>query len=127
MRKFNEDDIVEIIDGPYKGVIGKIDSIIEFEPGVVGLYLIKTKDGETIKVIDSSILRPVENEEPEPEEVKSDTITITRDELIEAVIKVCTSRELLKHFSDPMLGTLVSMSGIIIGRNLERELFDKEV
>lgn len=124
MRKFNEGDIVEIIDGPYKGVIGKIDSIIEFEPGVVGLYLIKTKDGETIKVIDSSILRPVEdNEEPEPEEVKADTITITRDELRDAITKVCMSRKLANNFSDPLCATLVSMSGIAIGILVEAELF----
>lgn len=57
MRKFNEGEIVEIIDGPYKGVIGKIDGIVEFDPGVVGLYLIKTKEGSTIKIIDSEQLR----------------------------------------------------------------------
>ncbi len=123
MRKFNEGDIVEIIDGPYKGVIGKIDSIVEFDPGVVGLYLIKTKDGEMIKVIDSSILRPVENES-EQEEENEETITITREELKKAILKVCTSKELLNHFSDPTFAVLLSMSGIAIGIELEKVLFD---
>lgn len=124
MRKFTEGDIVEIIDGPYRGEVGKIIEVIEFDPGVVGLYLIKTKDGKIIKVIDSAILRPVEENELEPEEEKEDTITITRDELREAIVKVCMSRELADNFSDPLCTMLVSMSGIAIGTMVEKELFD---
>lgn len=128
MRKFNKGDIVEIIDGPYKGVIGKIDDIIEFDPGVVGLYLIKTKEGSTIKIIDADQLRLVGgNTEPEPEEVTEDTITISREDLIDAVTKVCTSKDLFDSFSDPMCSLFVSMSGMAIGKRLEKVLFDKEV
>lgn len=125
MRKFNEGDIVEIIDGPYKGVIGKIDSIIEFEPGVVGLYLIKTKDGETIKVIDSSILRPVENEEPEPEEVTEDTITISRREFKKAIDNVARAELYEDKFSDPASIQIVVLAGMLIGAKLEKVLFDE--
>ena len=124
MRKFNEGDIVEIIDGPYKGVIGKIDGIVEFDPGVFGLYLIKTKEGSTIKIIDADQLRLVGGDtEPEPEEEKVDTITITRDELRDAITKVCMSRKLSNEFSDPLCATIVSMSGIAIGILVEAELF----
>lgn len=122
MRKFNEGDIVEIIDGPYKGVTGKIDGIIEFDPGVVGLYLIKTKDGETIKVIDSGILRPVENEEPE--EVKEETITISRSDLKNAIDNVTRAELYADKFSDPASIQIVVLAGMLIGAKLEKVLFD---
>jgi hypothetical protein len=121
MRKFNKGDIVEIIDGPYKGIIGKIDSIVEFDPGVVGLYLIKTKDGSIIKIIDSAVLRFAE---PEPEEVTEDTITISRSDLKNALDNV-TRAELYKDkFSDPAMIEVMILSGMLIGAKLERELFD---
>lgn len=127
MRKFNEGDPVEIIDGPYRGEVGRIDSIVEFDPGVVGLYLIKKKDGEIIKIIDSDILRPVENEEPEPEEVIEDTITINRREFKKAIDNVTRAELYEDKFSDPASIQIVVLAGMLIGAKLERELFDKEV
>lgn len=125
MRKFNEGEIVEIIDGPYKGVIGKIDGIVEFDPGVVGLYLIKTKEGSTIKIIDSDQLRLVGDQtESEPEEVTEDTITISRSDLKNAIDNVTRAELYADKFSDPASIQIVVLAGMLIGAKLEKVLFD---
>lgn len=125
MRKFNEGEIVEIIDGPYKGVIGKIDGIVEFDPGVVGLYLIKTKEGSTIKIIDADQLRLVGGDtEPEPEEVTEDTITISRSNLKNAIDNVTRAELYADKFSDPASIQIVVLAGMLIGAKLEKVLFD---
>lgn len=125
MRKFNEGDIVEIIDGPYKGVTGKIDGIVEFDPGVVGLYLIKTKEGSTIKIIDADQLRLVGGDtEPEPEEVTEDTITISRSDLKNAIDNVTRAELYADKFSDPASIQIVVLAGMLIGAKLEKVLFD---
>lgn len=115
MSTVKENDRVMIMDGN-KTIFGVVKNIIQIpdEPVVI----VRTDDGLTLKLREHAVTVVLPNE---PEE-KKDAIAITRAEFMSAVLKVTKP----SHYMDKLdadTAMMLSLSGIAICKELEKELF----
>ena len=105
-------DKVIYIEDRFAGEKGIIVGISES-----GYYLVKLDDGSRIKCLPQEIEK-VEEPKPIP-----NTITITREEFLDAVKRVVTPSLYVDDINDYGMITAVCLSGELVCKKLARELF----
>ena len=78
------------------------------------LLIVKLDSGNLIKCTSADV--KVVTEDPK----KPDEITISREDLLNAIVKVTNP---IEYDVDPTTAIAISLTGILIGKRLERELF----
>lgn len=108
-------DKVMVLFGEYRGEVGTVKEIIDTERG--DICIVKLSNGDMLKVFSNEIEKIAIAEDKPTEE----TITISRKDFVSTVIKI-TDYSSFKDVS-PTTALQLSLSGMLICRRLEKELF----
>ena len=121
MSKVRVDDLV-MVDKSVRGEerLGKVSDVVPMSNGDV-VVIVEIGGGELIKVLDRDV-RLVEVVDHNPSEsVPIDSITITRTDFKRALMGTLSDKELVN--SDPQVTLAVTMTGLLLGKRLEDNLF----
>lgn len=132
MKVFEQGNRVKIIDGIYTGLEGVITEVISFDLVTPAMYLVKDEFGDVVKIVNPDYMVLLETPKTE-ENVKPDTITISRDDFRKVAINIIETdfKKHLKEFgasnvANLNLELLISMRQVDLGKTLEHELFGPE-
>lgn len=109
---YRENVRVKIREGKYEGEVGTIYG--ENVDGAV--VLVKLKNGELVKVLPSDV-ELFKDEDP------VGRVTLTRENLREAICEVSDPDKFEGYFKDKSKATILSLSAGVIGKELERYFF----